>query len=191
MDVIRAFIAFHLPPVVCDHLEGFIQTLATATPAGAVRWVKTGGLHVTLSFLGDSPMARLEALSAELALSARRQPAFQLSLASAGCFPDCRRPRVIWAGLAGDTQAAQRLATEINRCVTDLGWQTDDRPFRAHITLGRVNERFQRPGALALPLDQPLPPLPVPVAAFSLMQSQLRPQGPIYTELRRFALTGD
>lgn len=190
MNLIRAFIAFHLSPAVCDYLGQLMQMLAAATPPGAVRWVKADGLHVTLCFLGDSPPARLEALMTELELCAHQRPPFQLSLMQAGCFPDCRRPRVIWAGLADETQSAERLAVDINRRVAALGWQIDKRPFRPHVTLGRVNERFQRPGALTLLLDQPAPALLTPVVAFSLMRSQLRPPGPVYTELRRFELVG-
>ena len=188
--LIRAFIAIHLPPAVRDYLDNLVKQWADVAPPGVVRWVKPDAMHVTLRFLGESPAARLETLATQLAVVAGQYPPLQFRLAQSGCFPNSRRPRVIWAGLDGDTALAVELAQRLDQSAVALGWPPDDHSFQPHITLGRVNERRPSPAPLNLPLAQPLSPLVVPVDAFSLMRSQLRPEGPVYTLLRRFPLNG-
>jgi 2'-5' RNA ligase len=61
-----------------------------------------------------------------------------------------------------------------------LGWEPEDRPFRAHLTVGRVKRKHRQ---IALPWGKGVLPRPVPVDAVHLMESRLRPGGPIYTVL--------
>ena len=101
MTTIRAFIAIDLPPAVKTALEDVAATLAGRVPQGAARWVRPEQMHLTLRFLGDTPADRLPALYAALdALAAGRVP-FTLHLTEVGCFPNTRRPRVVWVGRGG------------------------------------------------------------------------------------------
>ena len=178
MPTIRAFIAIHLPPDVQTALGRVTATLGEGLPRGAVRWVRPELMHLTLRFLGDTDVARMPAVGRAMDTAVAGRAPFSLTLDGLGCFPNPRRPRVVWAGLAGDTAPLLALKAALDAQLAALGYPPEDKPFRAHLTLGRVkDERAAQNLALAVPLPQ----LVVPVAAIYLMESQLRPDGPIYT----------
>jgi len=153
MTTIRAFIAIDLPPVVKAALGDVTATLGRGLPRGAVRWVRPEQMHLT-------------------------RPLFTLRLAEAGCFPNTRRPRVVWVGLGGDEAALGSLVAALEAALRPLGWPPEDRPFRAHLTLGRVKDVH---AALGIDWSAVVPPLELPVIAIHLIESQLRPDGAVYT----------
>lgn len=182
-EAIRAFMAIALPTAVQVELGQVNDVLAGQVPAGSVRWVQPHLMHLTLRFLGDTAVAHLPTLTTTLDQITAHHAPFTLKLADLGCFPNRQRPRVIWAGLTGDVAAAQALQADIEQAVQALGWAADDKPFRAHLTLGRVKDG--RPGNGRLLRDiswgTEVKKLAVPVTAVHLIESQLRPSGPIYT----------
>ena len=179
MTTIRAFIAIDLPPDVKAALGGVAAELGQGLPRGVVRWVRPEQMHLTLRFLGDTPAERLPALYAAMdAVAAGRAP-FALRLTEPGCFPNARRPRVVWVGLGGDAAALAALVAALNAALSALGLPPEDKPFRAHLTLGRVKDERAAPD---LSLSAAVPALAVPVAAIHLIESDLRPDGPVYTK---------
>ena len=192
MTTIRAFIAIDLPPNVKGALGDVAATLAGRVPRGAlgtaaVRWMRPEQMHLTLRFLGDTPADRLPALFAALdGLAADRAP-FALHLTEVGCFPNTRRPRVVWVGLGGAEQALATLVAALEAALRPLGWPPEDKPFRAHLTLGRVKDERAAQG---VEWAAAVPPLPVPVTAVHLIESQLRPDGPRYFVRHASALIG-
>ena len=178
MTTIRAFIAIHLPSEVQAALGRVAATLSEGLPRGAVRWVRPELMHLTLHFLGDTDVGRLPAIGRAMDDAVAGRAPFTLTLDGLGCFPNPRRPRVVWAGLAGDMAQLLALKAALDEQLAALGWPPEDKPFRAHLTLGRVKDER---AAQALSLTTPLPQPAVPVAAIHLMESQLRPEGPVYT----------
>jgi 2'-5' RNA ligase len=175
---IRTFIAVALPDDVKESLGQVNAALARPLPPRAVRWVKPSRMHITLRFLGDTAVSRLPTIAAQLdTLTARYQP-FNLIVSGLGCFPNRQRPRVIWAGLQGDVAPAQSLALAINDMLSPLGWEPEKRPFRPHLTLGRVNDsRKLQEFNWGMEIEEMM----VRVTAVHLIQSDLRPSGPVYT----------
>ena len=55
-----------------------------------------------------------------------------------GAFPDRKRPRVIWAGLSGDTAVMAMIARQVDDMCAGYGMKPETRPFRAHVTMGRL-----------------------------------------------------
>lgn len=185
MSKIRTFVAIHLSDEARQVLGQINQELARQVPRG-VRWVAPELMHLTLRFLGDTAVARLPAISQALdAVGAAHAP-FQLRLDGLGCFPNRRRPRVIWAGLQGDLDDASALKEAIDAVLVDLGWDPEDRPFSPHLTLGRVKDSRELGG---LRWDTAVQPATVPVTAVHLIESQLTPQGSIYTVRHTSTLT--
>ena len=175
----RAFIAVTLPDGVRQYLRQTSQTLAALTPPRAVRWVSPDLIHLTVRFLGDTEAAKLPAIYAALDATAAAHPSFTMRLDKLGCFPGPRRPRVIWVGLQDEAGRAAALQQAVNQALIPLGWLPESKPFQSHLTVGRVKSEAARLGDL--PWGQPQEPLPVPVTALQLIESQLRPNGPIYT----------
>jgi 2'-5' RNA ligase len=175
---IRAFIAFSLPPEVRTALGQVSSVLADQMPQRAVRWVKPDLMHVTLRFLGDTAVSLLPQLSAGLDQVAAQHNRFELTVSGLGCFPNRKRPRVIWAGLRGDLTSINGLAAGLNELLAPLGWEPEKRPFRPHLTLGRVKDSRKLQG---IEWGTQVEEIVVGVTAVHLIESQLRPSGPIYT----------
>ena len=185
MDTVRAFVAVHLPAELQEVLGAVSQELAPRVPERAVTWVQPDRMHLTLRFLGDTPTGRLDALAKMLdAVAVRRRP-FHLQLDRLGAFPNERRPRVIWVGLGGDVQQAASLQKALDAALIPLGWQPEGKPFSPHLTLGRVKRDNDQ---IRLPWGKGVAPASFTVDAIYLMESQLRPQGPLYTVRHRSKL---
>lgn len=177
MKQIRTFIAVELPAEIRTYLFQTGKKMAVNISERAVRWVAPENIHLTLRFLGDTPEDKLPVIAAELDTISRAFQPFTLSLDQLGCFPNRKRPRVIWAGLSGDLKRLNALQSEIENAVQSLGWEGENRPFRAHLTIGRVKDNRQ---AKKLIWDQVLEKKAIPVSAVHLIESRLRPDGPVY-----------
>lgn len=178
METIRAFVAVPLPVEARQALASVSEELDERVPDRSVRWVKPESMHLTLRFLGDTEGFRVPAVAEALDhVSARHQP-FDLRLHSLGCFPNTRRPRVIWCGLKQDVPAVQALKSDLDKALTDLGWEPEKRLYQPHITLGRVKD--QR-GLDDVRWEADVEPFLIPVEKIHLMESKLLRTGAVYT----------
>lgn len=98
-------------------------------------------LHFTVAFLGATPPSLIGELSARLDAVAREIPAFELEVCGVGFFGPPHAPRVVWAGVAGVPPALVRLHEACQKILLELKFSIEDRPFRPHLTLGRVKSR--------------------------------------------------
>ncbi|MCB0005425.1 MAG: RNA 2',3'-cyclic phosphodiesterase [Anaerolineales bacterium] len=179
MATIRTFIALPLPDPAREILVSGQHALQPLLPADSVRWLRPAQMHLTLVFLGDTPLAQLSAIGTLLDAAAAAQKRFTLAIARPGCFPNCRRPRVLWAGLGGDVAACQALKTALDQGLAPLGWEPEKRPYSPHLTLGRARQNSRLP-ALD-PAAVQLPAISWEVDLLHLYESKLGPAGPRYT----------
>jgi len=177
MEMIRAFLAVTMPPTVKEELGLVTAVLAGQTPERSVRWVKPELMHLTLRFLGDTAVSNLPAITAALDEVGRQAAPFALHLGGLGCFPNRKRPRVIWVGLDGDKKPLFELKAAVDAALLPFGWAVEERPFQAHLTLGRVNDG-RSVGNLDLATQ--VQELAVAVTAVHLIESQLQRSGPVY-----------
>ncbi len=191
---LRAFIAVELPPAARDAVEGVIRDLRARTGDG-VRWVRPEGVHLTLKFLGDIDAYTVPALSQALDRCAAPAAPFDLCLEGVGAFPNARRPRVVWVGLGGGLEALLGLQQSIEGELEALGYARERRAFTPHLTLGRVRDRLPptqgRALSEALGVVSVQPGVGMPVREVSLIKSDLRPSGAVYTRLHAAGLGGD
>jgi len=153
-----------------------------------LRWVRPEAWHLTLQFLGDWPPERLSTLETGLE-RVRDQSAFSLYPGLVGGFPNLESPRVLFLHMEDDGQVsglARRVREIVNETWSD-GPQ-DKRDFRGHLTLARIKGRLPGSGVNLLQNLELNDLPPVQVSGFSLMASELRPQGPLYRELAFYAL---
>lgn len=187
---IRAFVAVELPDEILSHLEAVQRGLkeALGPAAGAVRWVRPEGVHLTLQFLGDVPRTQVPAIEQALRDACAGARPTEVHTAGVGVFPNPNRPRVLWIGLEGDLQPLFDVERAIGRALSPLGYKPD-KPFNPHMTLGRVRDHI-RPDeaaaiakALADAAKHPPPPVDFTADSVSLMQSTLQPGGSQYRRL--------
>jgi 2'-5' RNA ligase len=186
----RVFIAVSLPAAVRRSIAAIGAELECA--GIAAKWVPPVNIHLTLKFLGEQRRERLAGLQSAVGEIASETSPILLRLRSIGAFPSSRRPRVIWVGVESGPQL-RLLHDAIERRMTDFGVSREERPFRPHVTLGRVSQRaapgdlraFERhAGQLRFHAD-------VKVDAVDLMESRLRPEGAEYRTLYTAGLTGN
>ena len=192
MEQIRTFIAIELDESIKDGLTQLQKRLEGQTPRGSVRWVRSEGIHLTLKFLGDVPADQIEEITRALQKGCQGFAPFSLSCRGLGCFPDLKRPRVVWTGIQEETGTLARLQQAIEEHVAPLGYPTEKRKFSPHLTIGRVQKRvgsgdLRRLGELvgaseAGTLGQ------MEVRSVNLMRSDLRPSGAVYTRLAEVEL---
>ena len=202
MKQVRTFIAIELDETINAALADLQGQLKAKIPQGSVRWVKPGGIHLTLKFLGDVPANRIEEIERALTQACAGFPAFSLSVGGLGCFPNPQRPRVVWVGVQEESGTLARLQKAIEDGMEKLGFAPEGRRFHAHLTLGRVRRRtssgdVRRLGRLVKESDigqtsaSSVEPLgQMEARAVSLIKSDLRPTGAVYTRLAAAGLEG-
>ena len=173
----RAFIAIPLPPSVRRALGSLAADVGRAWDEGAVRWIPPDNIHLTLRFLDDTDAGLVPALAQVLDELAAAHAAFPLALQGTGAFPNPPRARVIWAGLDDPQQGLPRLKKELDRRLQSLGWPSEKRPFRPHLTIGRVRERGRPPAG---PWLVEPPKVAFDAEAVELVESTLKPTGAEY-----------
>uniref|UniRef100_A0A832I2L1 RNA 2',3'-cyclic phosphodiesterase n=1 Tax=Eiseniibacteriota bacterium TaxID=2212470 RepID=A0A832I2L1_UNCEI len=178
----RIFLAVFPPPATQRLAFDVINALRA--PGDGVSWVKRENLHYTLRFLGelgDDGLRRAIEAAREAAASV---PRFEAVLGAPGAFPNARRARVLWLGLAAGEAPFERLAAALEASLARRGFAPEGRAFTAHLTIGRVRE----PSRDWTPrLAAPAATVGAPAARFAVdrllvIESRLDPRGSVYTE---------
>ncbi|HEY6100889.1 MAG TPA: RNA 2',3'-cyclic phosphodiesterase, partial [Anaeromyxobacter sp.] len=182
----RLFVALEPPEPVRRRLAAMGVELrrAAGRSADEIRWVPPENVHLTLQFLGAVPEERVADVEKALRAASAASRPLSLELKGAGGFPNARRPRVVWAGVAGDVAALASFAADLGRRLAPLGFPPEERPFAAHLTLGRAREGRGAPwiaGALASLAEAA--GAPWRATDVVLFESHLSPKGPRYEAL--------
>lgn len=195
----RLFIAVPLP----DAVRAFVGDIITdlQREEWPVRWTDADNAHLTLHFLGDTPPENAELLKLALEPVITPHEAFDLRTADLGAFPNIRKPRVLWLGLWGPAHRLETIRDEIGEALETFDVELDDKPFRPHITLGRMRDpRHNRvrdlPGKIRARFDElaatgvvtNAKPVPFPVREVHLVRSHLSHEGASYEVIERYPL---
>jgi len=191
----RTFIAIELPANVQKQvypvqlqLQARLQDLQIAR---CIRWTPVTQIHLTLRFLGETNSIQQESLARQLKQVTLRQAAFSLALGGIGCFPDFRKPSVVWLGVGGELERLQQLQAQIERLAQTAGFVAEKRPFSPHLTLGRAQRdtspvELRRAGEALKNFQSEIDPFLVTQIVH--MQSELRPEGARHTPVMHYIL---
>lgn len=190
-DKVRLFIAVRFSSQVIQNLAKLMDKLRGPLDRRAdIKWVKAANIHLTLQFLGDVDEGLLPKLTGSLSGAYNNMEKFQVQLADVGAFPKPSRSRIIWTGIVHGADGLRALHSATMEVTEGFGFEREDRPFKAHVTLGRIRARSNH-----------MPDLSKPLQGFSgaevgkcqieevhLVKSELRPDGPLYTTLDSFPI---
>jgi len=192
MPTIRTFIAIELTAPILERLGDLQSRMQRDLPPKFLRWVRPEGIHLTLTFLGDIPLEQVDPIAEALGEACAGHAPFAVSIAGMGCFPNTRRPRVVWIGVEEPSGALARLQREIGEALKPLGFRPEARGFSPHLTLGRVKGGGrQAMEALGAYVERARVRLgEMRVETVHLMRSDLLPSGAVYTELAIVPLEG-
>ena len=135
MAKVRTFVSLRVPED-----DGILHLLDDLSSVRGIRTVRREQIHLTLLFLGDTDERDVRGLIDSLRISMRSFAPFDIAMRGTGAFPDMKRPRVFWIGADGGT-ALYDVADAVRRSADGLGLGYDRKPFRPHVTLGRISGR--------------------------------------------------
>ena len=185
MSLLRTFIALEIPHELQQlihketaHLRNRIGTL--------VRWVPPGNMHLTLKFLGNISPANVDILTQMMRAEADSCQPFVMQVGGLASFPSPKRPRVIYIGLQAPAEL-ETLQHGIEGATTRLGYESEERGFSPHLTIGRVRQNIsasdQQKIRRALEETQIDSLGTARVDSVHLYNSDLKPTGSVYTRL--------
>ncbi len=186
MSVIRAFIAIDLTAEIRQRMNQLEAQLKSHLERAPVRWVPAENIHLTLKFLGDVSVANLDLLQKILQAEASSCRPFEYSVGGLGAFPNLHHPRVVWVGIEAPSELSN-LQHAVESATARIGYAREERPFSAHLTLGRISR-----GATSHDIHAICKILEetkvgflgvVHADAVHLFRSDLKPGGAVYTRV--------
>jgi 2'-5' RNA ligase len=143
-------------------------------------------MHLTLKFLGDVSPSNVEFLIQMLRNEAGNVSCLSIHLTGLGSFPSLKRPRVLYIGIQAPA-GLDALQRGIESASRRLGYESEERPFSPHLTLGRVRQNAtaveQQKIRRVIEGTQVDVLGTARVDSVHLYKSELKPGGSVYTRL--------
>jgi len=185
---IRAFLAIEPPEDILQVMSSLQEKLKREI-SGRISWTKSQGQHLTLKFFGDISTEDVKNICVAVKNRIVSGSSLNLKIEKLGVFPHARSPRVLWCGVTGDVEKLSVLQKQLDSDFASIGFPKEDRPFRAHLTLGRIKEPRGLSGiSEALNKHNVFAAGEFDCKELILFQSKLSPQGAVYTKLAEFVL---
>lgn len=177
----RAFIACDIQhPGISRIVDDIKETVAS------IRYVDPERAHVTLKFLGDIAEESIEPIGNAIKSASGETPPLTVKLRGIGVFPSMSFMRVIWIGLI--CPELIHIQKRLDKILAAYGFKKE-KNWKPHLTLGRVKSPADK--VLIREIVERLKDVEigsVEVDSIKLKKSELRPGGPIYTDLVEIAL---
>jgi len=186
----RTFIAVELSKEIQDALEELESQLRKS--GADVKWVKPQNIHLTLKFLGEIDPKNTEEIKQVLLDIAKGLTPFKMRLTNLGAFPKINYPRVIWVDIEEGKDTLVKIAADLEEGLAKIGIPREDKPFKAHTTIGRLrspqnrNQLVDQMQKFTSPLNKECT-----VDRLTLYKSTLTGSGPIYEVISQARLSKD
>jgi 2'-5' RNA ligase len=188
MTRLRTFVGVDITPVIRERAVALQQNLSKT--GAQVKWVEPENLHVTLLFLGEVEDREVPNVCRAISEETQKHSSFPMTVETVGCFPNPRRPRILWIGVGQGAQELCSLHDALEAPLLNLGcYRREERKYTPHITIGRV--RGDRPAndlSVALAKQASWHGGQSDVREILVLSSELTPQGPVYTIMSRAKL---
>jgi 2'-5' RNA ligase len=182
----RTFIAIDIIPA--DKLKEAYDLIRYRMRLERINWVPADHMHITLNFLGDTEDNLLSEIKVIAKGIADKHHAFEISLHSFGVFKSLKEPRVLWLGCE-PSSALDQIKEELDESLAVLGFEPENRPFRPHLTVGRVKDiRQQNQLVQLITLFKNTTFQKQLINSIIIYESKLTPTGPNYVMLEKFRL---
>lgn len=151
----RIFSAVGLPP---EHREAVAHWIEANDVPG--RTPPPENLHVTIRWFGDLEDVVFDRLLGALDGSELLPPPFAIHLGGPGAFPRAAKATVGW--IATEAPELGELREAVDEAARDAGIDDEDRPFRPHLTVSRIQPEMDLrrwieatpPLAISVPVDR-------------------------------------
>jgi 2'-5' RNA ligase len=184
----RIFVAIELPAPVRRKLIEHIGRLRTLVPDARASWVREDNLHLTLKFLGDVPITKVELVAQAAQGAARIVQPFELIVGGCGSFPTTGQPRVLWIGIEDSSGHLALLHQTLDAGCAKAGFACEQRPFHPHLTIARLRQPRGSRHLAELHKELGFEPETVFVSDLTVIRSELHSEGARHTIVARHAL---
>jgi len=181
----RCFVAVDIPNNLKEEIYRVLE--GERKRFRELKWVAMENFHITLKFLGSVERERIKKIKEVLERVAEKHSPFKLKPDSLGTFPEKGSLKVLWLSLV-DGEKIKSLATDVENSLTSIGFPKEKRPFTPHLTLARARRNSKERITLD---DFEVKRVQFPyflVDHFTLYESELKPDGPIYKKIVEFKL---
>jgi 2'-5' RNA ligase len=182
----RLFVAIRLPEAVKDAVEKVQSELRDALPEGCIRWTKRSQFHLTLEFLGNVNLTRVEGLTRSLQQRCEGLASLRLKAERIGFFPSMRYPRVVWVWVHDAEEQLSKVQSAVKSAVQSWSGEQREEPFTGHVTLGRCQGIKRREADVLSNLAMTMVDRSFgewTAKEIELIRSELSPNGSRYTVL--------
>jgi 2'-5' RNA ligase len=181
----RTFIALKIEPQ--KEMMDCINQLQDVLRMEKIKWVDTGSLHITLRFLGDTSAEQVRSTIGFLVELVPECPSPELVFRRLGVFRNIRDPRVLWIGMDPGPVLTD-LKSTIDRKLSGIGFPAEERKFRPHLTLARIKSLRDRKVLEDMIMEyRDFTYQKNRMEELIYYESILRPMGPAYLPLKKFA----
>jgi 2'-5' RNA ligase len=186
MPFLRLFIALETPRSIIPQIAAIRDSLKASN--ADVRWEIDEKLHATIKFLGKTDEGLLPEIVSYIRGVCETKTPLSVVYRQVGCFPNRKAPRVVWVGMEDTNGPIVSLKKEIESVLAPLGFEKEEREFHPHVTLGRVKSERGVKSLLRMMESVTFESQPVEIREVSLVRSDLKPDGSVYTILKRIPL---
>lgn len=186
----RIFFAIDPSPVHKAHLGDYIEIvrhdLEKNFEPAHFHWVRPENLHVTLQFMGEVKEEDIPLILTKVAKAIQSEETFNLGFGSLEWFPNTNQPKVLSLQVAPQDLLA-KLSAAVGKGLIDSHYSIETRPFRGHLTLGRVDNLHHLSPHFLEFMDLPAFE-PMKVKELVLFHSQPEKGRAVYTQLAKLSL---
>ncbi len=182
---LRLFVAAELPEGLRAKLADAAHIARKQSPDAPLRWLDPQNYHITLRFLGDTEPVLVDRIAAALDRVATGGRPAQIGVDGTGCFPNCRRPRVVFFRVVDSQKRLDTLHRLLQTALYELvDIAPENRSLRPHITAayakGQSPNDARRIAAARERLREGLPPIEASIEGLSLFRSTLGRDGAVH-----------
>ena len=177
----RIFIAIDISAEARRVCSDHIDSLRKKFHEVRVGWERPEKLHITLKFLGAVDDVLFDKLKKIISNVASHYESFHLKLSNPGVFPSPSKPRILWLGLEDSSNVCSSIYRELETACVELGFKSDERKFKPHLTVGRMREPEKARVFAREHLEREIEPVEFKVSDLVIYQSDLKPTGSVYS----------
>lgn len=135
--MIKTFIGIKIEPT--EDLILRFESIKNRFKKSKIEWVNKNNFHITLKYLGETNPKQIQQINDFLLKISKKNKKTIISIADFGVFPKISNPKVFWFGVK-NYKDLEKLKIEIDKNINPLGFLSEQKYFKPHLTLGRSKE---------------------------------------------------
>ncbi len=174
----RCFIGIPLDDIIREEIYKLYPDIKN------LRFTKKENLHITVKFLGEIQEKRIEKIKNAIVESCNDTTKFKISCNRLSAFPSTASARVVWVNVIEGADIITEIYKTLENNLEKIGFEKEKRQYIPHITIARIKNSVN--------IADYLKKFEINSVAdeIVLYKSDLKPEGPFYTNIFEFKFKG-